>query len=59
MVKIFWTSGTGRVLENDFEPAGWMNDMAVGETMELKNSRFIKRPDGNLDVQMFQPPTFG
>ena len=59
MIKIFWTTGTGRVLENDCEPPAWINDLEVGEAMELKNSRFIKRADGNLDFQAFQPPACG
>jgi hypothetical protein len=48
MIRIFWTTGTGRVLESNWEPSGWMDEMKAGETMELRNVRFTKRSDGNL-----------
>ncbi len=49
MIKIFWTTGTGRVLENNCEPDGWMNDMKVGEELfRVRGSLFLPNPHVQL-----------
>jgi hypothetical protein len=61
MAKIIWVSGTNRVVEMDVEAnvIPWLADLKEGDTMELKNSRFIKLPDDKIELQCFCPPTVG